>query len=506
MSYPKWWHNFTLIRIVSYLLPPIGLILLWITPVLTWKRKVIGTVHITVYTLGIGVGLAVIGALMWAWDVRYMEWRGSYWPSFTLSKTTPDYDRLEQSRANQAKTRDHSIEPAKVKSSAYWTGFRGPNRDGHFDQQMILTNWPAAGLRELWRQPIGGGYASFAVAEGRVYTIEQRRNNEVVAAYDEETGLELWTHGWEAQFEEGIGGNGPRATPTYDSGRIYAQGATGEFRCLDAATGKVHWRRDIIAENGGSVLTYGIAASPLIVDDKVIVLTGGEERAVAAYNKIDGKPVWRVLSDKQAYASPMLVELAGHTQLLILTAYRALGLEPTDGKMLWSFLWRVQNDNVIAQPVVISSNRFLLSAGYGTGCVAVEISKDAPENFKAKEVWRNKFLKNKFASSVSLNGYIYGLDEDILTCLDAATGERKWKDGRYGYGQVISIEHHLMVLSGTGELALVRAKPDQFVELARFQAIKGKTWNPPALADGKIFVRNAVEMACFDLSVGKGSP
>ena len=501
MSYRKWWQNFTVIRIIAYVLPPIGVLLLWLSPLLTVKRKVGGTIFVAVYMFAIGYGVAVVGAFLWAWDVRYLEWRGSFFPSITWSKTSPDYKRLEENRAAQANIKK-GINAGVTSASTnlpYWTGFRGANRDGHFDQHSITTNWPSAGLRELWRQPVGGGYASFAVAEGRLYTIEQRRENEVAAAYDAQTGFELWTQQWEGQFEEGVGGNGPRATPTYNNGRVYVQGALGEFRCLEAATGKVLWQHNIITENGGTVLAYGIAASPLIVDDKVIVLTGGEERSIVAYDKISGKTVWRSLSDKHAYVSPMVVELAGVRQLLVMTAHRAVGLEPATGKLLWDFVWRVQNDNVISQPVIIGSNRFLLSAGYGTGCAAVEITKEQTQTFNAKEIWRNKLLKNKFSSSVYSQGYIYGVDEDILTCLDAATGERKWKDGRFGYGQVLLAQDHLIILSGNGELALVRATPMAFVEMARFQVLKGKTWNPPAIADGKIFVRNAAEMACFDI-------
>jgi outer membrane protein assembly factor BamB len=140
----------------------------------------------------------------------------------------------------------------------------------------------------------------------------------------------------------------------------------------------------------------------------------------------------------------------------------------------------------------------LLSAGYFTGCAAIEITR-TDSGFTARTVWQNKNLKNKFASSVFWQGHVYGLDEDILTCLDAETGQRNWKDGHYGYGQLLLASGHLVVLSGEGDLALVKATPDRFQEIARFSAIHGKTWNHPAIADGKLFVRNAAEMACFEI-------
>jgi outer membrane protein assembly factor BamB len=183
----------------------------------------------------------------------------------------------------------------------------------------------------------------------------------------------------------------------------------------------------------------------------------------------------------------------------MVTATRAVGLGIGDGKLLWETPWVVKmNNRNIAQPVVLGTNRFLLSAGYTTGCEAVEITRTGM-NFSAQVVWKNTLLKNKFTSSVFWQGFVYGLDEDILTCLDAATGERKWKDGRYGYGQLLLASGHLVILGGDGTLALVRATPERYEELARFPALQGKTWNHPAIAQGRLLVRNAVEMACFDL-------
>jgi outer membrane protein assembly factor BamB len=158
----------------------------------------------------------------------------------------------------------------------------------------------------------------------------------------------------------------------------------------------------------------------------------------------------------------------------------------------------VQYDNAIAQPVIVGTNRFVVSAGYGGGAMLVEILM-AGEGFTARQVWKNQNLKNKFNSSVFWNGFVYGLDEGILSCIDVSSGRRQWKDGRYGYGQLLLASGHLVVLSGEGELALVRANPEKLEEAARFQAIRGKTWNHPAIADGKVLVRNAVEMACFEI-------
>jgi outer membrane protein assembly factor BamB len=379
-----------------------------------------------------------------------------------------------------------------------WPDFRGPHRDGR-STETIRTDWPADGLPQLWKQPIGLGYASFVVADGRAFTIEQRRRQEVVAAYDVESGRELWTTAWDGEFVEAMGGDGPRATPTYHDGRLYALGALGEFRCLDAATGAVVWRRNILEDNGASNLDWGMSAAPLVVDDTVIVLPGGSGgRSIAAYNRANGEIVWRALDDRQAYVSPMLVTIAGLRQVLVVTATRAVGVSPAGGTLLWEYPWPTQMGINVAQPVLLGNDRVFLSSSYGQGAAVFEVVREG-DRFATRTVWQNTRMKNKFTSSLLHEGHLYGLDESILACLDAATGDQKWKGGRYGYGQVLLAGDHLVVLTEDGEVVLVRATPERHHELARFRAIDGKTWNHPAVADGRLLVRNLREMAAFDI-------
>ncbi len=490
------------LRLATLLLPPLGLILLWRLECAGLGRKILGTLGIALYSL---IYLAGVVVVLMQFTPLEIEWRGGFPPVLTFHKTKPDYSLVEAHRSTQTNT------PLTVKGEApsanYWTDFRGPNRDGHYAERTIGTNWPAGGLKEFWRQPIGGGYASFVVADGRAFTIEQRRDEETVTAYDVATGRELWAHRYPALFQEEMGGEGPRATPTWHDGKLYSLGAQGELCCLDAATGRAIWRKNILTEFNATGLYFGLSASPLVVDEKLIVMSGEPlapvkgltNFGVLALNKQTGAKLWMALPEKAAYASPMLVTLAGERQILVNAARRVVGLRPADGALLWEIPWRVQYDNAIAQPVLVSSNRFMLSAGYGGGSALVEVSRSG-EGFSARQVWKNLNLKNKFNSSVFHEGFLYGLDEGILTCLDAGTGVRRWKDGRYGYGQMLLASGHLVILGGEGDLALVQATPERHVELARFPALKGKTWNHPTIAGGRLFVRNAVDMACYDLS------
>ena len=459
----------------------------------------------------------VLVLLVVAFDMQ-IEFAGSGMrPIFSFGTPDAHFAALEADRGSRdpitppadAPARDEDDAPPataapasadRAGSGAYWTDFRGPHRDGLYTETAIRTDWPGTGLEPLWNQPVGGGYASFVIAGGRAFTIEQRRDEEVVAAYDVDTGIEVWTHTWSAHFHETMGGPGPRATPTWHDGRLYALGATGRFVSLDAATGEVVWERDILADAGASNLPWAMSGAPLVVDDLVVVQPGGTRGwSIAAYDRLTGAIVWHGLDDVQSYTSPMLTTLGGVRQIVVVTAERAAGLRPEDGSLLWEYPWSVPVVPNMAQPLVVSDTRLFLSASYGKGAALVELTPDG-DRFQAATVWETNRMKNKFASSVLIDGYIYGLDESILACIDAATGELMWKGGRYGYGQILAAGDHLVVLTEHGELVLVRATPDGHQEVAGFDAIDGKTWNVPAMADGRILVRNARQMAAFDLS------
>ena len=487
--------------------------------------------------LGIGVVVLAAVAAYHVLGLRVSVDGSGMIPRFLSS--APDYDALEADRARQralllsaalpqappgaaeigaaegvtdalsslvgATVVETPSEPSPPEASAvlptdgYWPDFRGPRRDGRYDDGPVLTDWPVDGLRQLWKHPIGFGYASFVVADGRAFTIEQRRDHEVVSAYEVESGRELWTVSWPGEFVETMGGDGPRATPTYHEGRVYALGALGELRCLDAVTGHMVWRRNILSDAHASNLSWGMAGSPLIVDDKVIVLPGGRGgRSVAAYDKHTGEPVWTALDDRQAYTSPALVTLGGVRQLLVVSATRAIGLVPEDGRLLWAYPWRNNQGINVAQPLLLGNDQVFLSASYGAGAAVFEVQR-VGDVFTTTTRWQNQRMKNKFTSSVLHEGFIYGLDEGILACLEASTGNPMWKGGRYGYGQLVIAGDRLIVITEDGDLVQVRATPDGHDEIARFPALDGKTWNHPVVVDGRLLVRNRREMAAFDI-------
>ena len=388
--------------------------------------------------------------------------------------------------------------------AAEWPGFRGPARDGVVRGVRLETNWTATPPRELWRRPIGPGWSSFAVQGDRIYTQEQRGEDELVVAYDVRTGEPVWRHADPVRFYESNGGAGPRGTPTLAGGRVYTFGATGILNALDAATGGVLWSRNVATDAEKKIPGWGFASSPLIVGDAVVVAASGQ---LVSYDAATGKPRWFGPKAGGGYSSPHLVTLHGTPQILLLTGGGATAVSPADGRLLWQHApWK---DTVgILQPALAGGDLLITAAdGFGAkGMSRIAVAR-GPSGWTATERWMSNGLKPYFNDFVVHEGHAFGFDGRILSCIDLADGQRKWKGGRFGHGQLVLLPDQdlLLVLSEDGELGLVQAAPDQFTELARFKAIEGKTWNHPVLVRDLVLVRNGEEMAAFRLPAVVGA-
>ncbi len=393
-------------------------------------------------------------------------------------------------------------DPPAAKTLADWPGFRGPDRDGVIRGVEIETNWSKSPPVELWRRPIGPGWSSFAVRGDRLYTQEQRGDDEIVACYDARTGEPVWRHRDAARFWESNGGPGPRGTPTLSNGRVYTFGATGIVNALDAGDGTVVWSRSAASDTATEVPYWGFASSPLVVGDAVIIAAEGQ---LVAYDVATGDPRWFGPEGGAGYSSPHLLTIDGEVQVLLLSGAGATSVAPTDGQVLWQHEWP---GGAIVQPALTADGDILINAigmtgGVGTRRLAVA---HGPGGWSVQERWTSAGLKPYFNDFVVHEGHAFGFDGAILACIDLEDGKRKWKGGRYGQGQLLllSDQDMLLVLSEEGELALVGATPDKFTEIARFPAMEGKTWNHPVLVGDVLLVRNGEEMVAFRLSLAGG--
>ena len=396
--------------------------------------------------------------------------------------------------------------------------FLGPERSGWIAGPALSSDWQSAPPKQLWKRAVGAGWSAFAAVNGFAVTLEQRRGEEWVVCYEIESGTPVWGHAIEARHENALGGIGPRSTPTIHEGRVYALGATGVLRCLDGATGKLLWSDDlrarygVTAEEDEQLVMWGRAASPLIVARMVIVPGGGpaaKAKNLVAFDLETGRLVWESenltddgMADQIAYASPSLATLAGRQQILIVNESTASGHDLTTGRRLWSHPWPGHsNANASAsQAVPIEPNRVLLSKGYSGGAELIELSPESGDELNVKSVWKiPRVLQTKLSNVVVQGGHAFALSEGILECVEVASGQRRWKSGRYGHGQILGVGELILVLSEEGDLHLVELNPNKFVQLGSIQALSGKTWNNLCLYGKRLLIRNAEEAACFEL-------
>jgi outer membrane protein assembly factor BamB len=383
---------------------------------------------------------------------------------------------------------------------ADWPGFRGPSRDSVIHAPRIDTDWSRTPPVELWRKPIGPAWSSFAVAGDRFFTQEQRGEDEVVSAYSVKSGEPLWQHRDAARFWESNAGAGPRATPALSNGRVYTLGGTGILNALDARDGSALWSRNAVSDTGATVPDWGIASSPLVLGNAVIVATAG---SLAAYEIGSGKPRWFGPKDGWGYGSPHLATIDGIAQIVLLNGPGVIGVSPADGALLWKHAW---SGDGILQPAVLEGGDLLIGSGSGlaakTGMLRMNV-EHGPQGWSVKERWTSTALKPYFNDFVVHKGHAFGFDGGILACIEVEGGTRKWKGGRYGHGQLVLLADQdlLLVLSEDGELALVNATAEKFTEVAKFRVLDGKTWNHPVLVGDVVLVRNGEEMAAFRLSV-----
>jgi outer membrane protein assembly factor BamB len=380
-----------------------------------------------------------------------------------------------------------------------WPEFRGPSRDGIVTGVKIATNWTQNPPKELWRHRVGPGWSSMIVVDGHLVTQEQRDQSEVVVCYDAATGKEEWSHGDKSRFEETLAGAGPRGTPTFHNGRVYALGGKGVLNCLQAATGDVVWSHDVVADTKASVPQWGYSVSPLISDGMVIVFAAGtEEGKMLAYRADSGEQAWERPCGPQTYSSPEQITVGGRSQVLIHDNHSLAAVNPADGKTLWTRAETSAMALPMLQPTLVSDHELLVATD--PGMVLLDM-KQAGDKWTATDLWTSSRLKPAFNDVIVHDGHVFGLDDGILCCLDLATGERLWKKGRYGGGQLLLLadQGDLLVLTEKGEVVLVPATAEKPDERGRFQSIEGKTWNHPVVAEGRLFVRNGEEMACYQL-------
>ena len=392
-------------------------------------------------------------------------------------------------------------------TSADWPGFRGSNRDSVVSL-AAYRGWDGSPPRERWRKdPVGPAWSSFCIAGEFLFTQEQRGESESVVCYRADTGKEVWARGEPGKHSDQPSGAGPRATPTYANGRVYAVSASGVVSCLHAGTGEPVWTVNLAERFGATKPVFGLATSPLVVGDLVIVnLASTASPRLAALDSATGATRWAAEArGTDGYSSPHAATIAGVPQVLLFNGAGLFGHDPQTGRELWHYDWVTRSiEPTAVQPLVLPDGRVIVgggNVGVGTRCVKVQRTSDG---WTIAEAWKTPKFSPKFNDFVRVGEYLYGLDEGLV-CLKLADGTRLWKEGHYGAGQLLLVGDKLLIVTEMGQLACVSAKPDEYEELWKVDVMKGKTWNHPAIARGQLFFRNATQMVAFDLPGWAGS-
>jgi outer membrane protein assembly factor BamB len=407
-----------------------------------------------------------------------------------------------------------------------WPQWRGPGRDGVWNEKNVVEKFESQQIPIRWRAEISSGYSGPTVAKGRVYVTDRvidPKQFERVHCFDADNGKPLWQFDYDC-FYKGVGYEaGPRASVSIDSGKAYSLGSMGHLHCLDAASGELIWKHDLNEEYNIEMPIWGIAASPLIEGDLVIVQIGGEPSAcIVAFDKKTGTERWRALDDLASYSAPIMIQQGDQRVLVCWTGEQVVGLDPTSGKTLWQHPFKASRMVIAIATPVVEENRLLVSCFYD-GSLMLRLDPDRPE---VEKVWRrmgpNERETDSLHSIIStpyLEGdYIYGVDSyGEFRCLEAATGDRVWESleptpkRRWSTIHMVKNGDKIWMFNELGELIIARLSPKGYEEISRAQLIQptvdqlnrrgeGVCWSHPAYANRHVFARNDKELVCASLA------
>lgn len=454
-----------------------GVFLLWLLLLsgLAWRWRLLG----------------VAGVLAGAAMVKIDGHTGSFFPQFSWRWSKESATELPELTGRVA---DEGA-VLETKGPEHFPRFLGASMNNRVSGELLPSGWFEDDPAELWRRKVGEGWSSFAVAGGYAFTLEQRGEREITICYELESGDPVWLHQENVRFEESMGDDGPRSTPTIANGKVFSLGATGLLNCLEARTGDLIWGKDVLLEAGHDVPKWAKSTSPLVVDGKVVVTLGSKaQKNLAAFEVPTGELVWRSGDYPSSYASPVVAELAGKRQIVALQQDSVDGYDIATGRILWSFPIGNAQSNC-ASPLIVDDT-VITSAGYGYGTHRIRIHETA-DGFGAEEIWHSRKLKAKFADLVIHEGHVYGLNDGRLVCLDLEDGSLKWRGHNYGHGQLLGVGDHAVIQHERGGISLLALNPAEETIVNDFEALDHRTWNHPVLAGRILLVRNDREAVAF---------
>ncbi len=386
-----------------------------------------------------------------------------------------------------------------------WPQILGPHRNGIADDEKLADAWPEGGPHILWKQPVGSGLAGPVVADGQVLLFHREGDQDVVEVFDAKTGKPGWKTGFPTRFRPSINpDDGPRAVPLIHGDRVFVFGASGDLRALSLVDGKELWSRQTHREFGAREGYFGAGSSPIVVDDKLLVNVGGRNKGagVVAFSLDKGETLWQALKEDASYSSPVMTEIDGEPQVIFITRYKVVSLDPQDGTVHFEFPFGRRGPTVNGASPLVIGDRLFVTSHYGVGAVMARLGKDS-----AVPLWSNdESISSHYPTCISHEGYLYGIHGQEratplhLRCVDAKTGEVNWSKNNFGIGTMILADGKLLLTMLNGDIVLVKPSPEKYIELARAKIGQSTTRPLPALADGKLYLRDETTLYCVELA------
>ena len=383
-----------------------------------------------------------------------------------------------------------------------WPQWRGPDRTGVSPDTGLLAKWPTGGPPLLWKATnIGSGYATVAIADGRVFTLGDRDDAEFIVALDESNGQEIWSHRIGDEYDNSKGG-GPRSTPTVVGDLLYTLSAHGDLWCLSTDDGTPRWHVNILEKFGTENIKWGLSESPLVDGKLVVVITGSPEGSIVAFDRDSGEIVWQSagVTDEPGYASAIVATVGSVRQIIHFTDEATVGIRASDGELLWRYETASNSTANCATPLFHEDQVFVTS-GYDTGAALLQLTSN-DSGTTAEEVYFTRDMMNHHGGVVLVDGYVYGFSGSNLTCLDLKTGEQKWRHRSVGKGSITAADGMLYLVSEKNKVGLVRATPEGYQEISRFstESKSSKSWAHPVVSGKRLYIRNRDDLLCYDIA------
>jgi outer membrane protein assembly factor BamB len=390
--------------------------------------------------------------------------------------------------------------------SLEWPQFGGPHGNFKSDAKGLAGSWPVGGPRKLWSRPLGDGYSAISVDGNTLYTMYRSGNDEVVLAAAADTGKTIWEYRYDARFRAGMAmenGPGPHSTPLVTENGVYAIGVLGNLLCLNKTTGKVIWSHDLYGEFHGTVLDRGWSPSPIAYKDTVIMKVGGEGHSFVAFNQKTGAVIWKTVQKfNNAPASPLLITVDGQDQLVAPMSDDVVGIDPANGRVLWSYPHSTSWGLNISTPVWGDDHLLFISSAYNGGSVVISLTRQDGKTAPA-EVWSSNRVRVHFSTVIRVGDYVYGSSGDFgpapLTAVDVKTGKIAWQDRTFPKASFVYVDGKFIVIDEDGDLTLADFTPQGLKVLSRAALMTSNAWTAPSVAGGRLYLRDRVKMMALDL-------